>query len=195
MKYTYRRLLLSSGKRRLFMARKMWIPTTVVTAFVLLAVLMTLTTGVSAQKDERKFVAVPGITPTAGTPEFSAVMSVANEGTAFTVGETMVVRMFIEVSAGCEYPIYEWRLQQESPDGATFSYISPTTDTVGPPSTNPFTYTLRAETPGSMVLHGRAYGERYCGDFWNWTYVEGVSDPITITARQQQIFMPLVERE
>jgi hypothetical protein len=142
----------------------------------------------------------PTASPTATytpTPVFSATLSVVPSQTEVLVGETVDVVVHVEVSEGCEYPVFEWRLTQASEDGGALAYTMPITQTVGPPVTNPFTYTLTALTAGTVSLDARAYGERYCGDFWNWVYVHGrsavdihiVEETVLPT---NQLYLPLV---
>jgi len=47
-------------------------------------------------------------------------------------------------------------------------------------TTDPFTYTLRAEESGTVAFAPQAYRERYCNDFWAWHYVWGTSPAVTV---------------
>jgi hypothetical protein len=141
-------------------------------------------------------VITPTLEPTiVPTPVFSATMSIIPNQIQLAVGESVVVTVTIAVSQGCSFPIYELSLQQSSPNGGAFTYVSPSTPTVGPPVSNPFTYTLTAVTTGTVTLNGQAYGERYCGDYWAWTYVNGVSPFIQIGDWPHQVYMPVVNKE
>jgi hypothetical protein len=111
------------------------------------------------------------------------------------IGETLIVTVAISVSEGCSFPILELTLEQVGDDGPVFDYVSPSTHTVGPPVTNPFSYTLSATHPGTVVFDGQAYGERYCGDFWNWTYVSGESELVTVAEQPHRIHMPLIGKD
>jgi hypothetical protein len=140
----------------------------------------------------------PTYTPTpTTTPVFSATLSVVPSQTEVLVGETVDVVVHVEVNEECEYPVFEWRLTQASEDGGALAYTMPITETVGPPVTNPFTYTLTALTTGTVSLDARAYGERYCGDFWNWVYVNGSSAADIHIVEEtvlptDQLYLPLV---
>jgi len=81
------------------------------------------------------------------------------------------------------FPIYELTLNQRGDDAPIFEYVNPPTAQVGPPVGNPFTYTLTAVDTGTIHFGALAFGERYCGDYWNWTYLGGMSGPITVSPR------------
>jgi hypothetical protein len=129
------------------------------------------------------------------SPVFSATMAITPSQSWVHIGDTLVVTVSISVSQGCQYPIYELALQQASGDGGEFAYVSPPTHTVGPPVTNPFVYTLTAVHPGTLSLNGQAYGERYCGDYWNWRYVTGNSDLIQIIEPSHWLYLPAISVE
>lgn len=135
----------------------------------------------------------PTVTPPA--PVFSATMSIVPSQVQLAVGESIVVTVAIAVSQGCSFPIYELSLQQSSSNGGAFAYVSPPTHTVGPPVSNPFTYTLTAITTGTVTFSGQAYGERYCGDYWAWTYVNGVSQAVQIGDWPHEVYLPVVNKE
>jgi len=138
-------------------------------------------------------VITPTLEPTvAPSPVFSATMAITPSQSSVDIGDTLVVTVSISVSQGCDYPIYELTLQQTSDDGGEFAYVSPPTHTVGPPVTNPFVYTLTAVHPGTLSLNGRAYGERYCGDYFNWEYVTGNSGLIHIRQPWHWLYLPLI---
>jgi hypothetical protein len=104
-----------------------------------------------------------------------------------TVDDTFYVRVAIQVSNGCYYPIYDLTLRQTGDDAPIFK---PETETVGTGVSNPFTFTLRAVSPGTVTFEALAYGERYCGDYWNWTYVGGASMPVTIWQHIHRVYLP-----
>jgi hypothetical protein len=126
------------------------------------------------------------------TPVFSATVHVVPSTTTLRVGESLSVSVAIRVSEGCRFPIYELTLFQDEP---LFAYTVPSTATVGPPVSNPFTYTLTAVAPGTTTLGARAYGERYCDDFWVWRYLHGVSVPVTVWEARHKAYLPLVARD
>jgi hypothetical protein len=45
---------------------------------------------------------------------------------------------------------------------------------------------------GPVVFGGRAYGERYCGDFWDWTYVSGVSEFVRVGEWPYRMYFPVI---
>jgi hypothetical protein len=128
--------------------------------------------------------------PQSTPPVFSATVHVLPSTTTLRVGERLSVRVDLSVSEGCRFPIYELTLDQDPP---LLVYTSPSTATVGPPVSNPFTYTLTAVKPGRLVLNAVAYGERYCGDYWNWRYLRGASEPVTVRA-PHRVYLPLLSR-
>ncbi len=135
----------------------------------------------------------PRIATTVTTPPvFSATMTLIPSQPHLAVGETLVMTVSIKVSQGCSFPIYELTLHQIGNDGPIFEYLSPPTHTVGPPVSNPFSYTLTAITTGTVVFGGQAYGERYCGDFWNWTYVNGASNLVRVGAWPNRTYLPVI---
>ncbi|MEZ4659056.1 MAG: hypothetical protein R3A44_01650 [Caldilineaceae bacterium] len=117
---------------------------------------------------------------TPATPVFSATMHVAVSKIELNIGETTNVQVAIDVSEGCQYPIFELELMLTEEEQSMFTFLSPTTALVGPGVSNPFTYTLRAEKSGAADFEVQAYGERYCKDFWNWHYVTGTSPTVTV---------------
>ncbi len=161
-------------------------------AFWLLIFLLT-TPAMNRQALASNALAVtPEATP---SPVFSATMAITPSQSWVHIGDTLVVTVSISVSEGCLYPIYELALQPASGDGGEFAYVSPPTHTVGPPVTNPFVYRLMAVHPGTLSLNGQAYGERYCGDYWNWRYVTGNSDPIQIIQPSHWLYLPTISLE
>ncbi len=93
------------------------------------------------------------------------------------VGEQITVAVTIDNrSIGCIYPIYDLTLSQLG--NPIFHFDS--SAIVGAPVGNSTIYTLTATTTGSVALQASAYGERYCGDFWQWTYVNGSTSPVTV---------------
>jgi hypothetical protein len=164
-----------------------------VAAFFLLIFALTAPSMNSQALASNPLVITPTLEPTAApSPVFSATMAITPSQSLVAIGDTLVVTVSISVSQGCDYPIYELALQQESGDGGEFAYQSPPTHTVGPPVTNPFVYTLTAVHPGALSFNGRAYGERYCGDYFNWKYMTGNSDLIQIRQAVHWLYLPLI---
>jgi len=128
--------------------------------------------------------ATPTPTPTATSspttePHFDVRVSVHARLHAIQVGETISVTVTIENrSVGCLYPVYELTLSQLG--DAVFRFDTPAT--VGPPVAAQTVYTLTAIAPGSATLQVVAYGERHCGDAWEWSTVNGATGPISVTA-------------
>ncbi|MDA0243990.1 MAG: ThuA domain-containing protein [Chloroflexi bacterium] len=144
----------------------------------------------------------PTASPTATytpTPVFSATLSVVPSQTEVLVGETVDVVVSLQVNPACQYLVLELQLAQTSSDGATLAYTMPTTDTVGAPVTNPFTYTLTALTTGTVSFNAQTYGELNCGSGWVWTYVNGSSTAVHIVDETivptNHLYLPLVRRD
>jgi hypothetical protein len=139
--------------------------------------------------------------PEAGRPEapttipppiFTATVSVMPSATILELGQTLDVAVSVKTSEGCSFPIYEMTLSQDVP---LFDHVSPPTPQVGPPVSNPFTYTLTAVSTGTVTFDALLYGERYCGDFWVWTYLGGESRPVTVALEKHSIYLPLLFRD
>ena len=131
--------------------------------------------------------------PTIIPPQiFTATVSVMPSATIVELGETLEVTVSVQTSQGCSFPIYEMTLSQDVP---LFDYVSPPTPQVGPPVSNPFTYTLTAVSTGTVTFGALLYGERYCGDFWVWTYLSGGSRPVAVTLEKHSIHLPLIFRD
>ncbi|MCB0061263.1 MAG: hypothetical protein KDE19_04090 [Caldilineaceae bacterium] len=137
---------------------------------------------------------IPTCTPTSGTPTatatpsptvtptntpvkvFSVHIGVEVPKTTVQVSETITALVTIEnQSIGCQYPVLELTLFQLG--DPIFRFDSPAD--VHPSVAAQTVYTLTATSPGTTTLQARAYGERYCDDFWQWTYVSGFSEVIT----------------
>lgn len=96
---------------------------------------------------------------------------------AIHVGETISVVVTVDnQSVGCSYPLYELTLNQLG--DPIFRFDSPATVTA--PFDRQTVYTLTAVTPGVIALQAIAYGESFCGDFWQWRYVNGSTYPVTV---------------
>lgn len=131
------------------------------------------------------FTPTPTATPTPTVaPTFEAKVHVTLPKTTIHVGETITALVTIDNrSVGCQYPVYDLTLAQQG--SSIFQFNSPTV--VGPPVAAQTVFTLTAITPGMTTLHAVAYGERNCDGFWQWTYVEGDSAPLTVTTTQTHI--------
>lgn len=122
-------------------------------------------------------------TPTVA-PTFAVRVHVTLPQTTIQLGATITAVVTIENrSIGCQYPVYDLTLSQQG--SSVFQFNSPTV--VGPPVAAQSVFTLTAITPGVTTLHAVAYGERNCDGFWQWTYVEGDSVPLTVTTTQTHI--------
>ena len=119
-------------------------------------------------------------------------MFVVPNKTLGTIEDTFHVRVSIQVSEGCHYSIYDLTLGQTGADAPIFE---PDTETVGPGVSIPFTFSLRAVSPGTVTFGAWAYGERYCGDYFNWRYVGGASMPVTILQYLPRVYIPVIWRE
>ena len=134
----------------------------------------------------------PTITPTPGTPIFEATMTVLLDRPIVAVGEELLVTIDITVSEGCMYPVYELELLQAGDNAPLFAYLDPPRALIGPGVPIPRTYRLIAARPGEITFDGRAFGERYCNDFWNWTYVSGSSESVRVEGEGIGALLPVI---
>lgn len=125
--------------------------------------------------DQRLLTPTPTFTATPN-PIFDVRVTVTLPKTAIQVGEMITALVTIDNrSVGCQYPVYDLTLSQQ---GATiFHFDSP--PVVGPPVSAQTVYTLTAINSGTATLNASAYGERNCGNGWQWTTVNGNSAPVT----------------
>lgn len=132
-------------------------------------------------------------TPTAtATPvsSFAVAVTVALSQPTIAVGDTISAVVTIEnQSIGCQYPVYDLTLSQ--PGDTLFRFDSPST--VGPPVAAQTVYILTALASGTTTLTASAYGERNCGNGWQWTYVNGDSAPLTVVPALVQLYLPYIQ--
>ncbi len=127
---------------------------------------------------EPTYTPTPTATPTAVYTYFSVDVQVIPESDVVAAGEEFEVTVnIINNSVGCIFPVYELTLTQEGEDAPVFS---PETVVEGPPVSETTVFTLTADSPGTVTFKASAYGERYCNDFWQWMYINGQSDPVTV---------------
>lgn len=120
---------------------------------------------------------LPTLTPTPAT-NFDVAVTIQLSDATIQVGDPITALVTIDNrSIGCQYPVYDLTLSQQG--DTVFRFDSPAVITA---PGNQALYTLTALNPGTASLHASAYGERYCGDFWQWTYVNGNTDPVTVIA-------------
>lgn len=120
--------------------------------------------------------APPTVTPTP-VPTFDVQVNVTLPKTIFHMGETTTALVTIDNrSVGCQYPVYNLTLSQQGTP--IFRFDSP--PVVGPPVFAQTVYTLTAINSGTATLNASAYGERNCGNGWQWTTVNGNSAPVTV---------------
>lgn len=180
------------------MNQKRWIIPPVLLGLFLPYLFFTMSVQTSARQLEittnatatRMPTATVTYTPFPTFPPFSATMHVDPAQTIIEVGEQVSVQISIDVSEGCQYPVLELNLTQSGEEAPLFSYISPTTDTIWAPGPGPYVFTLLAEQAGVVTFDGLAYGERYCGDYWNWHYVGAPSIPVIVTQPLYNIYLP-----
>lgn len=166
--------------------RLLCILTACLLVFALLAALKTA--GGAAAVDGAFATATP--TTTTVPPVFTATASVVPSVYVIGVGEWLRVDVDLTVSAGCRFAVYESTLDQRPVP--LLRYIDPPTATVGPPGA--LGYLLSAEQTGTVTFAATLYGERYCSDFWAWTYVRGKSAAMTVTVEPQlgRTYLPLL---
>ncbi len=133
----------------------------------------------------------PSPTPT-GAPVFSATLSIVPDQTSLRVGDILSLTVNVDVSQGCQYPIFELSLYQAKDETPIFDHIDPPGDLITGPISLPSAWTFRASHPGTATFDARTFGERYCNDFWNWHYVYGQSE--SIHDDPAPVWLPLVSR-
>lgn len=124
-------------------------------------------------------------------PVFTATVDVLPSASLVGIGEAITVEIQIRTSEGCHYALYESALFQD--DNELFTYVDPPTHTVGPPGA--YRYRLSAVAPGEVVFRAVLYGERYCGDYWNWRYLNSISGPVTVVSREnltKGLYFPII---
>jgi hypothetical protein len=138
------------------------------------------------------------LTPTpSATPwvdPFSADLTVKPQQQAVLNGDELRVTVDLDVVEGCRYPVLELTLTQQG-DEPAFIYIDPPAKIVGPPLSFPVTYRLRAVRPGEIVFRAQTYGERNCGDFWNWHYLDAFSDPVLVQDGRYNGWLPFISAQ
>ena len=172
------------------MKRILFTITAAVSALMLAVLLLSAPVTASQQQDQP---AIPQTTP-APTPKptFSATMSVMPSQNLVNISDTMTVTIDIDISTGCVFPVLDFTLSQIGNDDAIFAYTSPPTDVIGSPGNPPYTYILTAISTGTVTFKGQAYGERNCGDYWNWAYVNGYSPLVRIGAWPHHQYLPAI---
>ncbi|MCP4358825.1 MAG: hypothetical protein GY796_12470 [Chloroflexi bacterium] len=145
------------------------------------------TSDVAAISKDRCVSIVPDLTPTAGFP-FSATAVITPSQTIVNIGDPLTLLVDVKVSPGCQFPVFDITLTQQGNDTPIFA---PDKVVVGPGSLSlPETITVTAVTTGTITFNVQLFGERYCGDFWNFTYVNGRSIPITALELNNRAYLP-----
>lgn len=109
-------------------------------------------------------------------PTFTATVGVTPHQPSIAVGETLSITVTLDVSEGCQLFVYELTLSQVADSAAPFA---PEEVMFGPGVPRPETITFTAVTTGTTTFRAHIYGERYCGDYLNWTDVWGYSEPVS----------------
>lgn len=146
--------------------------------------------GAAASPESPALTATPTRDP--GVDPFEGKLTVVANRPWVYVGQPIFIRVFLDITPGCQYPVYELELKETGGDRPLFDYVRPPTDTVGPPVAMPYTYWLQARTPGLTTFEARAYGERNCDDYWNWTYVYGDPERVEVRPWPHQAWLPAV---
>jgi len=157
-------------------------------AFSLIALFLSISA--RASLEQQNFVpasiAPPDPIPSPTPAVFTATMEVVPNKSLGTIDDTFYVRVAIQVSIGCAYHLFDLTLKQIGEDAPIFE---PDTVIVGP-GIGPYTFTLRAVSPGTVTFNALAYGERDCHDYLNWAYVGGISMPVTILQHIHRVYLP-----
>lgn len=138
--------------------------------------------------------ATPAVTatPTTEPPVFTATLGIMPQRDQLFVGQTLTVTVDITVSQGCQYPIFEMILAQTDGEEPILAHIEPPVDMITGPIQVPVAWTFSATQAGTATLSARTFGERYCGDYWNFRCLNGQSGPITITDPAHKLWLPAV---
>lgn len=139
--------------------------------------------------------ALPALTPTptpTASPVFSATLSLEPDRDYLYVGQMITVTADITVSEGCIYPVFELTVKQAESEVPILEHVEPPADIITGPIQIPSTWTFRATQPGTATFDTRTYGERYCNDYWNFTYLFGSSEPIVVELGPYSQWIPSV---
>jgi hypothetical protein len=140
-------------------------------------------------------LAAPYLTPTPSvTPEpyYEITVEVTPSASEVAVGEQLSVTVnLVNLSTECIFAGYDMTLSEVGDAVPYFSFDSP--QIVGPPLTDSTIFTLTAVTSGTVQLLARAYGEKYCNDYWIWRYESGISAPIFIGIIPYKQYIPFVK--
>jgi hypothetical protein len=113
------------------------------------------------------------------------------------VGDLLTVTVSLAVSEGCQFPILELTLSQDVEANPPFLPSEPIVLGSGVPL--PTTITLTAVTTTTTTFNALLFGERNCGDGWNWHYVNGQSTPVTVIPippeSSWQLYLPLLKQD
>lgn len=131
--------------------------------------------------------ALPALTPTLSptptptpTRVFSATLSIDAQPVELDIGETLTLTVDLKVSEGCVYPVLELRVSQAGDEPPIFEHIVPPTDVLSPGVSFPSVWTFRATQSGPATFKADTFGERYCGDYWNWHYANATSEEVHV---------------
>lgn len=139
----------------------------------------------------------PSPTPTAtatSTPVFTATLRIEPDRPEVTVGDVLTLTVDIDVSEGCQYPIFELSVYQDKAEPPIFVHIDPPADMITGPITIPSVWTFLATGAGTATFDARTFGERYCGDFWNWHYLSGDSGPVVVGFPVGRVLLPVISK-
>lgn len=139
----------------------------------------------------------PSPTPTATattTPVFTATLLIEPDRPEVTVGEILSLTVDIDVSAGCQYPVFELSVYQDKSEPPIFAHIDPPGEMITGPISIPSVWTFQASGAGTATFDARTFGERYCNDFWNWHYLSGESISIFVTHQVGTVWLPAISR-
>ena len=143
--------------------------------------------------------ALPAVTPiitaTNTTPIFTATLSILPDRTAVLVGDTLSVTVDIDVSEGCQYPIFELSLAQDEAEPPIFAHIDPPVDMITGPITLPSLWTFQATAPGIATFDALTFGEKNCGDAWIWHYLVGESEAVVVGEAIYENWLPVITGE
>lgn len=145
----------------------------------------------------------PAVTPTASLtptttvepPIFTATLSMMPDRPAVRVGETLTISVDIDVSEGCQYPIFELSLAQDAAETPIFTHINPPVDMITGPISLPSLWTFQATAPGIATFDAQTFGEKNCGDAWIWHYLYGKSSPVVVGEAIYEDWLPAISSQ
>lgn len=123
--------------------------------------------------------AAPTSTPTAEPTDWISTHAYVTPSVASAlIGQVISVTAERVITGTCDYPLYDVTLRQSEP---LFAFIDPPTDVIDRPGSDRAVWKLAAFHSGVTTFTVAFYGETHCNGVWQWSYVWGQSQPVTVT--------------